>query len=122
MIIIKVNYKHELHYPGFVIDMISTAICQASCDMHPTAQRCSKALRCHCSLSFHENVASGEELNTVKPGKNPKLPSSNKGRAAWPLGYLCSGRAVALVRFIFLFRKTRDLKQQMHLEGIRVLL
>lgn len=53
--------------------------------------------------------------------KKTKLPSSNEGKATWPLGYLCSGRAVALVRFIFLFRKTRDLKYQMHLEGIRVL-
>lgn len=80
----------------------------------------SKALRCHCSLGFHENVASGEELSTVKPGKT-KLPSSNEGKAACPLGYLCSGRAVALVRFIFLFAKNRDLKYQMHLQGIREL-
>lgn len=120
LIIIKDNYNQELHYSDFVIDMISTAICQASCDMHPTAQRCSKALRCHCSLGFHENVASGEELCTVKPGKT-KLPSSNEGKAACPLGYLCSGRAGALVRFIFLFAKTRDLKYQMHFEGIREL-
>lgn len=52
--------------------------------------------------------------------KKTKLPSSNNRKAAWPLCYLRSGRAVALVRFIFLFRKTRDVKYQIHLEGIRV--
>lgn len=107
MIIIKDNYNPELHYSDFVIDMISTAICHASCDVHPTAQRCSKALRCNCSLDFHENVASGEHLNTVKPEKKKNKPNfpANEGRAGWALRYLCSGRAVALVRWIFLFRK-----------------
>lgn len=53
--------------------------------------------------------------------KKTKFPNTNEGKAAWPLGYLCSGRAAALARFIFLFRKNRDLKYQIHLEGIRVL-
>lgn len=121
LIIIKDNYSQELHYSDFVIDMISTAICHASCDTHPTAQQSSEVplltgFPWKCGFRWGTEHCE----TTVKPGKT-KLPSSNEGKAACPLGYLCSGRAVALVRFIFLFAKNRDLKYQMHLQGIREL-